>query len=215
VAGLHAWRWGEGGRIVVCLHGWEGRGSQFGPMAERLAARGLAVVAVDWPGHGRNRRVSTHLMQFARAVRQVQEELGPLHGLVGHSMGGAASALAVRAGLRTERLVLVASPTSIRRILAEFAARVGLDEATREAFYAAMRRTVGHGPEEVDLAAGALAVRALAVHDPEDPQVPFADPQRLVGVWPEVEVARIAGSGHHRILRHPDALAAIERFLAG
>ncbi len=216
VGGLHALRWNgqQGRRPVVCLHGWEGRASQFGPFAQRLSSLGFPVISLDGPGHGRNQRRSTHVVQFARALSRVQEELGPLEALIGHSMGGAASGLAVRRGLVTRKLVLLAAPSSIERIMADFVALVGLDGRGRQAFFEAMRETVGHTAEELDLAGGPLALPALALHDPADRDVPFADPQRLLAVWPRLRLEAIEGAGHRRILRDPRTIAAVERFLA-
>ena len=43
--------WGEG-PVVLCLHGWEGRGSQMGAFAAPLVNAGYTAVAMDLPAHG-------------------------------------------------------------------------------------------------------------------------------------------------------------------
>jgi len=45
---------GAGRRTVVCVHGMSRNGRDFDVLAQRLAARGMRVVAPDLPGRGRS-----------------------------------------------------------------------------------------------------------------------------------------------------------------
>ena len=86
-------RWGKG-PLVVLVHGWNGRGSQLGAFVEPLLQAGFQVVAFDAPGHGASAGSTSSLVDFANAfdavVDAVKPFLQPLHGVVAHSMGGAA-----------------------------------------------------------------------------------------------------------------------------
>jgi len=75
---------------VVLVHGaWHGAWC-WRPVVDRLAAQGIAVVAVDLPGHGDDPRPLTDLHGHGDAVRAVLDGIeGPVV-LVGHSFGGAA-----------------------------------------------------------------------------------------------------------------------------
>ena len=46
-----------------------------------------------------------------------ERELGPFDLVIGHSMGAGASLMAVAWGLSTSRLVLLAGPSSLERVL--------------------------------------------------------------------------------------------------
>jgi len=50
--GLRARSWGEQGPLVLALHGWRGRTTQFRPLASKLLEKGMRTVALELPGHG-------------------------------------------------------------------------------------------------------------------------------------------------------------------
>lgn len=101
---------GRGPRVLA-LHGWLDNAASFVPLAAHL--RGLDLVALDLPGHGR----SAHLPAGTEysfsvalaAVLDVADVLGwERFSLLGHSMGaGIASLLAAACPERIERLVAI------------------------------------------------------------------------------------------------------------
>ncbi len=108
---LETHRWGEGrSEAVVCLHGVTQHGRVFAGLAERLAAGGRSVVAVDLRGHGRSGDEPpwdsrTHADDVLETIDAAGVETATW---VGHSFGGKVAAeLAARAPERTERLVLL------------------------------------------------------------------------------------------------------------
>jgi len=96
---------------VLALHGWLDNAASFVPLSEHL--RGIDLVAVDLPGHGR----SAHLppgadYSFAgtvNAVLDTADALGwDIFALLGHSMGaGIASLVAAACPQRITRLVAI------------------------------------------------------------------------------------------------------------
>ena len=104
-------RWGlDRADPVVCVHGVGQRGSAFAPLAERLARRGYAVVAVDLRGHGGSYGappwdLETHVADLLTTLDSAGIEATSW---VAHSFGGRVVAeLAARAPARVSRLVLV------------------------------------------------------------------------------------------------------------
>ncbi|WP_086818545.1 alpha/beta fold hydrolase [Allokutzneria sp. NRRL B-24872] len=99
-----------GGLPVLCLHGWLDNCASFAPMASRLP--GFDLVAVDLPGHGLSDPIPSPTCQYLDHVACVLE-LAQVQGwqrlqLVGHSLGGALSALVAGvAPSLVERLVLI------------------------------------------------------------------------------------------------------------
>src|SRR3954447_18984047 len=103
--------WGDGPAVYL-VHGWGGHRAQLASVVEPLVAAGLRVVAYDAPAQGESGpgafgRRRTTLPEMMTALDTVIAAHGPAHAVVGHSMGAAASALAVLDGTSTERLVLV------------------------------------------------------------------------------------------------------------
>lgn len=200
---------------VLCMHGWEGRATQFGVLAATLRARGLEVVALDGPGHGRSAGREAHPVEFARAMLAADRELGPFDAVVGHSMGGAATSLALAWGLRAERAVLLASPSSIDGVLERFADVIGLPPPARARLMARVESTVGFARAELNVAHAAegLSIPALVVHDRADLEVPYADGQAIAERWPGATLLPVEGLGHRRVLRDPSVVQAVASFL--
>lgn len=128
---LHAWLLSDGkGRhkepLLILAHGW---GASYGTvlhLAEPLVDEGHEVLLFDVRGHGRNKPAS-----FV-TVRHFKDDLMSVIGyagkrfpgrklsVIGHSFGGAASVLAAADGADIDKLVLIAAPSDVLRITAEY-----------------------------------------------------------------------------------------------
>lgn len=95
----HVLTWNDAGTtsIVLC-HGFLDLAWSFHPLAQRLAAAGLRVIALDWRGHGETDHVGPggyyHFADYVLDLHTLMPKLagGKPH-LVGHSMGGTAASL--------------------------------------------------------------------------------------------------------------------------
>jgi pimeloyl-ACP methyl ester carboxylesterase len=200
---------------VVLMHGWAGRGLQLGALVDPLLAQGYRVVALDGPAHGASPGRETDPLHLALALVEVGEALGPLKAVVAHSVGGAAAVLALQRGLRVERLVLMASPSNLRRVLHHFSQEIGLPPRGEKKLFQLVASRVGAPVEAGNLVALAPSMKAplLLIHDPEDKEVPFSDAEALAAAWPGAELWVAHGLGHRRVLRAPESMARVVAFL--
>ncbi|MGO8951400.1 MAG: HAD-IB family phosphatase [Ktedonobacterales bacterium] len=214
--GLVSTIWGDGPTILL-VHGWEGRGTNLMAFIPPLVASGFRVVALDGPAHGDSPGETTDPMDFALHLIQVGQELGPLAGVIAHSMGAASTGLALQRGLRAEKVVLLAGAASLLAFLQRYAQATGMAEPVAERFYAMMALRVGVAPEAMDAAEVCrdFSVPALVFHDPDDLEVPFAEAEAVVAAWPGAELRLASGCGHRRILFAPLVVADTVAFLAG
>lgn len=211
---LAAWEWGAGPTVVL-LHGWGSRAGRFGPLTGALVDAGFRVVAFDAPAHGRSTGRFASLPEFARALRAVVDAVGPSYGIVGHSLGGAAAALALGDGLAAERVVLLAAPADVVRFSTAFADYLRLPPGAR----AVMRRNLETRLQmrwddlHLPTIARTLGARALLVHDREDEEVPFVHAEEIAAAWPGARLVPTAGLGHRGLLRDPDVVRETVAFL--
>src|SRR6188508_966805 len=96
------------GPLVVLVHGWRGGASQLVTLAESLRAVGYRVALFDMPAHGEAPGWSTNGMEFVGILQQVAAEIGPVHAVVGHSLGGTTALMALARGLPMAGAVAVA-----------------------------------------------------------------------------------------------------------
>jgi len=211
--GLRATAWGAGPAVLL-VHGWEGRGAQLGAFVDPLVAAGHRVVALDGPAHGDSPGRTTTGPEFARAMAHVREAIGPLAAIVGHSFGGFTSLLAISRGLSTERLVVIAAPSSVPEILDEFMRQIALPQRAGAALVRTLEQRVGATMESFDVASFAHMVKipVLVVHDTGDAEVPYTEGVRLS----ELLGARLVttnGLGHRRVLFAAEVVGAIMEFI--
>jgi pimeloyl-ACP methyl ester carboxylesterase len=210
---LRGFRMGAGPAVLL-VHGWGGRAGQMATFASALARTGCTAIAFDGPAHGGSSGRFASVAHFADALADVAAETGA-RAAVGHSMGGAAVALALSRGLPVEAAVLVAAPRTPGTWFAQFSEALALAPAVRDLVQARVERRVGM--RMVDLDVPRLAPRApvplLVVHDRGDREVPFADGEAIAAGWPGARLQATDGLGHRRILRDPGVVAATATFL--
>lgn len=212
---LAAWEWGSGPTVLL-VHGWGSRAGRFSVMGRGLLAAGHRIVAFDAPAHGRSSGRLASLIEFARAIRVVADRVGPLSGVVGHSLGAAAGVLALRDGLAAERAVLLAAPADVVRFSTAFAEYFRIPHEARTA----MRRNLEIRLEarwdelHIPTIVRELRTPALLVHDRGDPDVPYRQAQEIAAAWPGARLLATDGLGHRAILRDPAVVRSAVAFLA-
>lgn len=213
--GITGLRWGSEGPVVLLMHGWEGRPSQFARFVPPLLAAGRQVIAIAAPAHGRTPGTEAHPVAFAEALLEAAAELRDIEAVIGHSMGGSAAVIAVERGLRAGRVVTLGSPAAMSRVLERFARWMRLPERARARFNEIVDRHVGVPAAELDVAriAGALPQPALVVHDHDDDWIPFAEATVLQASWPSARLLATRGLGHRRVLTDPAVVEAVCRFV--
>jgi pimeloyl-ACP methyl ester carboxylesterase len=158
------------------------------------------------------------LPQFSWALRAVGDAVGPLHGLIGHSLGGAAVSLAMRDGLKAERVVLLAPPADVVLFSDAFAEHLRIPLRARTVMRENLEARLRFRFEELHIPtlARSMTSPALIIHDREDPDVPYAHGEEIARAWPGGELVTTAGLGHRAILRDPHVVRrAVDFFTAG
>ena len=218
---VRARSWGTG-PAVCFVHGWGGSGDQVHGFVEPLLRRGMRVVTFDAPGHGATPvgdTGHTNAVETARALRTVAAEHGPLHAVLAHSLGAAATIIAIRRQwIAPKQLVLIAPLTEVRSQLDRFVDALAVDQRARLHLDAEVLRHTGLGIDEFgysgqDPLLGRLPL--VAVHDRQDKFVPYRATADLVDSWPHSRVITTDGLGHVRILADPHLANELAAALAG
>ncbi len=211
---LAAWEWGAGPTVVL-VHGWGSRAGRLATLAATLVEGGFRVVLYDGPAHGVSTGRFASLPEFARALRAVGAEVGPLHGLVGHSLGGAAISLALHDGLAAARAVLLAPPSDVVVFSHAFADSIGLPLRAHDAMRRNLETRLRMRWDDIHIPtlAPGLGARALVIHDRDDPDVPYTHAEEIVRAWPEARLITTTGLGHRAILKDPAVVRATVDFL--
>ncbi len=215
--------WGEGPPIYL-VHGWGGQRPHLAVFVKPLVEAGYRVVAFDLPSHnqsdpGELAPGRTTATECADAISAMIETHGPAYAVVAHSLGANATALAAAQGAPVGRLVFLAPMGDFPLYLDWFAARHGFGRRIRAGLHRRLVKRIAMPLEETNMTR--VGRRAnypplLVIHDPDDPDSPYAASQRLATLWPGAQLLTTRGLGrlaHYRILRHRPAIRAGVEFI--
>jgi pimeloyl-ACP methyl ester carboxylesterase len=210
---LPTWKWGQG-PLVLLVHGWGGHSGRLTPFVRPLLRAGFSVIAFDAPGHGDAPGRYSALPDFVHGVREIAKKHGPLQAVIGHSLGAAAAALAVRGGVLASRLVLLAPPAEAEKYTGRFARFFGIPSSTHDAMKRRLEERYRIRWVDLVVAGGDCPAKVLVFHDHRDGRVPFRDGEEIARTWPNAELVRTRGLGHHRILGDPRVISRAVAFIA-
>ncbi len=212
---------------VILCHGWGGRGAQLRGFVAPLVDAGYQVVLFDHIGHGFSDGKKAALVDFWRGLEAVWDALidrgVPVHGMVSHSLGGAAVASALRRSLTRRhieapppRVVLIAPPASLIRYSRLFARYFGIPERVRRAMQWRFERQYGVAWDEFELphSVSMIDAPALFIHDHDDQDTRLAGSIALASAWPDARFHATRGLGHRRVLRDQSVIQATVDFIA-
>lgn len=202
---------------VLLAHGWSSHGLRHLSWVEALRSAGYAVVAFDQQAHGRSSGRMATLPDFACNLIAVGHRHGRAAAVIGHSLGGAATAIALSHGMQADCAILIAPAADPADATRRFARMVGLAAPIRRRMIALLERRTRVPIDELQAHRNAplIARPALVVHDLEDAEVPWAEGERYARYWPDSRLLTTTGLGHHRIAHDPGVIAAALRFLRG
>jgi pimeloyl-ACP methyl ester carboxylesterase len=221
---LAVYRWSSGpgadAETVVLVHGWASAAARMTAWVEPLLSRGFSVLALDLPAHGESEGKRTNGLDMAAAVRAVAAASGRVRGVVAHSAGAYASAMAAAGGhlfgksaIEVDSLVLIAAVDDPALHLSGFGGALGLSDRVCRLLRDRVVSAFGHDLSEFSLTRipGTWNQPTILFHDPDDREVPFGGAEAIASTIPHSVLVPVDGAGHHRIARDP---AVIERAVA-
>lgn len=216
---IHVYTWGDPGSepYVLFAHGWSSHGTRIGPWIAPLRAAGYAVVAFDQAAHGKSGGSHTTLPDFACHLLAIGRHFGPAALVIGHSLGGAAAAVALARGLDAQRAVLIAPAADPLAAVERFSRFVWLAGYLGRRMFARFEEAMRFDAGELQAHRNAPKIGrpALIVHDVEDREVPWSEGERYARFWHDSRLLSTRGLGHNRIAEDAGVIAAALRFLRG
>jgi pimeloyl-ACP methyl ester carboxylesterase len=202
------------GPLVVLVHGWQGGASQLSALASSVCAAGFRVALFDMPAHGEAAGWSTSAPEFIRILAHVARQLGPVHAVVGHSLGGTAALLCAARGLPMAGVVALSPVPSFEFAMRGYARAFGLAPPAKELLARRFEARTRTKRAELDLAGVTPGVPTLLVHDLLDRSVPSRYSRRLKHQWPGAHLIETCGFGHGRMLDADLVAQSVVAFLA-
>jgi pimeloyl-ACP methyl ester carboxylesterase len=213
---IAAWSVGEGPTVLLA-HGWEGRGSQMGAFVAPLLAAGFRVTTFDAPGHGRSGGRQSSLVEMADAVSDAADAFGPIHAVIAHSAGAAATTVALSRQLAIERAVFIAPPTDLGGFLEKVSRKLGLGDEVVNLTRLRLEEKfeIAWDTLRAETLAPRMTTPLLVIHDEGDREVHIENARKLAATWPSATLVTTRGLGHRRVLRDDDVIDKAVSFVRG
>ncbi|MBT1696291.1 alpha/beta hydrolase [Fulvivirgaceae bacterium PWU4] len=214
---IQCYSWGTG-PVVLLVHGWAGRATQFRKFIEALTASGYRAVAFDGPAHGRSEGKQTSIAEFEAVLKKIYETIGEPHAIIAHSFGGGAVLFAAMNGLPVSKLINIASPTIGDEIINTYLKAINGSPGTGVFFKSYILQHYGKSFDEFTslhfIRHLKQEINLLLVHDENDKEVILKHAQELKKVYPGARLLVTQGLGHTRILKDDEVIRNCVTFIS-
>lgn len=218
---IHGFQWKSNqpdAKKILIVHGFGSYAYKFDSYVVALLKEGFEVLAFDAPGHGSSDGKRINALLYRDMILAINNQFGPLYGIIAHSLGGLAASLAMEQikENKPSKLVLIAPATETKTAIEHFFGIIKVDGAIKNAFYEIIEAL---SKQPISYFSVARVVRnadfnILWVHDEEDNICSFEDvkpilPEQL----PKLELFITKGLGHNKIYKTNTTKDKIVHFL--
>ena len=218
---------------IICVHGWEGRGTNFYKFIPKLTSKGFRVLAPDFPMHGKTSGTETGCHVFGFSLNCILNYIKVPAILLVHSLGnGAACTNYYISDEKTRNQIKgfigIGVPDKFTDYIRNFGNMMGLDDYTNNLFLEKNSERLG-----IDIKYFVVSdtiknfnYPCLIVHDDKDKEVSiewainsskYIQPKYQTYKIGDKEypcLHKTSGLGHRRILRDDGVVDVVVDFIS-
>ena len=209
------YKYGQGDKKVLLVHGWSGRGTQLVKIADEMLKLGYSTISFDAPGHGKASGKTSNMTDFIAAILEMQSKFGPFEFAVGHSLGGMSILNSIKRGLKVKKAVIVGSGDIVEDIMDDFIEKLGMNIAISKKMKASFEKKIGETMDSYSayIVAREVQIPVLIIHDTDDADVPVKAAHHIHENLENSELFITNGLGHRKILGDAKVIKKIVAFL--
>jgi pimeloyl-ACP methyl ester carboxylesterase len=198
---VQAYRWGNGPRKILFLHGWQSHSYRWKTYIDALPKDTYTIYSIDAPGHGLSSGNFLTVPLYSSLIEHFIREHQGIHTIVGHSLGGFSLVYTFYRlpELPVDRIILMAPPGEARDFISVFQKTLGISDSTVKLVidHFATRYNVPPDFFSITKFAKQLIVKGLIIHDEDDPEAPYRYSMPLKQVWKQSRLVTTKGLGHN------------------
>ncbi|MFD5469456.1 alpha/beta fold hydrolase [Streptomyces sp. NPDC127105] len=221
--GKHAvtYRWGDGSRPVLLVHGWQSRASRLSDFVPELLDRGHSVVTFDAPGHGEANGRSTTILEYRDIVTALHDRYGTFECLIAHSMGVLGSFYGLKHGVKAQKIVTISGVCDFDYLVEEFSAELKVRDRLKARLHDEIRVNLfpdlplDEVPFSLTDMTGIVRAPLLVIHDEDDTRIRVTQGRRIAEAFgDQARLVVTSGLGHRRILGDAEVVRTVLDFVA-
>ena len=198
---IQVYRWGNGDRSVLFLHGWQSHTYRWKRYIEKFRDAGYTVYAFDAPAHGQSTGNMATVPLYAEVIKAFVEHYGQPDNIVAHSMGTFASFYCFYRypDITPRTLTTLAAPGEAVEFFDHYQRQLSLSNRMREILVKHFTKVFNAPPEffSAPFFAQGLTIPGLLIHDEEDRETLIKHSQRIHAAWKGSELLATKGLGHN------------------
>ena len=200
---------------VLLLHGWSGRGSQLYHLADKILENRMMVISVDAPAHGLSSGKKTNMLEYIRAIEEIDKKYGPFDYAIGHSWGGMTLLNALGKKLKLKKAVIIGADNKISQVISEFVKKFQVDQSVTPVIIAHYCKLLKVQMDQFDSekVAARIDIPVLVIHDTKDAFVPVSSAIEIRQQLKKGSLLITNGLGHHKIFKDPEVIQKIINFI--
>lgn len=213
---IQGYRWGNGEKKVLFLHGWQSHTFRWKAHIEALASDEYSIYAIDAPGHGLSSGKFLSVPYYSAVIQQLMGSLGNVHAIVAHSLGSFASlhAFHENQSLPVNKLVLLAPPGEARDFVQFYQQTLNLSNKALalvlEQFKKEFKKPIEY--YSTTKFAEDVSIEGLIIADEEDVETPYHYALKINERWKTSTLITTKGLGHN--LKSKELVKTIIDFIA-
>ncbi len=217
---ITGYQWNKGGdKRILIVHGFESQAFNFETYVAPLLKKNYEIIACDAPAHGNSSGKTVNALMYRNMILKVNQLYGKLDGIIAHSFGGLAAALAIETMPvgNYDKLVLIAPATETRSAIQSFFNALQIPETIKPEIDQLIFEIANHPTEwfSVSRVMQLVQVNTLWLHDEQDDVCPTIDAKNVETLQlPHVEFVFTQGLGHRKIYRDNQVRKHIFEFLS-
>lgn len=216
-ATVQVYKWGTGSKKIVFLHGWQSHSYRWKTYIDALNKEDYTIYAMDAPGHGLSSGKFLTVPVYGALIHQLILELGEVHTIVGHSLGGFSLLYSFHQNplLPVSKLILMAPPGEASDFLEFYKKTLGLSEKVIELVVDRFRQLYNVTPDYFSSKRFASSVNlpGLIIHDEGDTEAPYQYSINIHKEWKRSKLISSRGLGHN--LKSPTIVSEVVNYIEG
>ena len=198
---IQGYRWGNGSKKILFLHGWQSHTYRWKPYVEALSKEDYTIYSLDAPGHGLSSGNFLSVPLYSSLIATFLKQHNDVHTVVGHSLGGFSLLYTFyqEPALPVDRMILLAPPGEASDFITSFKRTLGISDRTLRLVVDNFARRYHVTPDFFSARkfAESIRIKGLIIHDEDDTEAPYHYSLPLQQAWPDSRLVTTKGFGHN------------------
>ena len=214
---IKTYKWGNGNKKALLIHGWGGRASNFGAIIPELTKNGYRVISFDGPCHGESTKKKTSFFEMSDLVKLFLEK-DKYDLIITHSMGTVLTFTAMSSiKYKVNQMIVLTSPSKFLEFIDLAVIQFGLTTKTTRLLINKIRKTTTeYDPITLDAESIVKDIEmknVTFIHDKFDKVIPIEKTKNVSSFIKNSKLIEIEGTGHFKMLWSKKVVKIIEQLI--